>query len=130
MSDLPASVSNAFDAFPSAERDTLARVRNLILEVAAACGAAPLTETLKWGQPAYLTEATKSGTTIRLGLDGGRAALFVHCQTTLVEGYRADFPGQFEYDGNRAVRLTADFDADALAQVIARALTYHRQKSA
>jgi hypothetical protein len=38
-------------------------------------GVGALHETLKWGQPAYLTPETRSGTTLRLGVpkSGGYA---------------------------------------------------------
>ncbi len=61
-------------------------------------------ETLKWGQPAYLTHQSKSGTTLRLGVPAPKKiALFVHCQTTLISEFQALFPDEFTYDGNRAI---------------------------
>src|SRR3990167_3950069 len=57
----------AWNAFPAPARACLENLRPLIHVTAAKPPAAgPLTETLKWGEPAFLTEATKSGTTIRL----------------------------------------------------------------
>lgn len=85
------TVKAAFDAFEMPVRDRLLEVRDLILKTADECEARPLTKTLKWGQPSYLTEATKSGTTIRLGIpkgSGGRCAMFVSCQTSLLSEYR------------------------------------------
>ncbi|MEM1315687.1 MAG: DUF1801 domain-containing protein, partial [Pseudomonadota bacterium] len=67
FSDAPAPVAAAFQAMPEALRPRLAELRALVLETAEAEGAGPLAETLKWGEPAYLTEATKSGGTLRLG---------------------------------------------------------------
>ncbi len=65
---LPREVSRAFDAFPPPVRRRLLDVRKLIFATAKAHDeVGPLTETLKWGEPAYLTEETGSGTTIRLG---------------------------------------------------------------
>src|SRR5580698_3557772 len=98
-------VAAAFDAFPPTERERLLAVRALILETAAATpGIGPLTETLKWGEPAYLTEASRSGSTIRLGVaKDGRCALYLNCKTTLVEEYRAAFSDVLGFEGNRAV---------------------------
>ena len=63
----PANVQAVLDALPAAPRAYLGKLRALILATAAKTpGVGPLTETLKWGEPAYLTNATKSGTTIRL----------------------------------------------------------------
>jgi hypothetical protein len=125
---IPNAIAAAFDGYPEAARDVLMDVRTLVLEVAAETGVGPLTETLKWGQPAYLTEATRAGTTVRLGLDGGRPAVFVHCQTRLVGGFRADFPDAFGYVGSRALHLAPGFDREALKMCLARALSYHRAK--
>ncbi len=63
---MPAGVAAAFSVFPDRVRARLLEVRDLIFETAASAGGVgPLTETLKWGEPAYLTEATGSGSTIR-----------------------------------------------------------------
>ena len=64
----------------------------MIFAAAQDAGAGPLTETLKWGEPAYLTEASGSGSTIRLGQvrdDPGHAAVFVNCRTALADTFRA-----------------------------------------
>ena len=61
-------MAKVFDAYPPALRAKLLRLRRLILDTAGRIeGAGPLTGTLKWGGPAYLSEAGMSGTTIRLG---------------------------------------------------------------
>jgi hypothetical protein len=131
---LPPDVAAAFGAFPPAARTRLLDLRALIFEVAAATpGVGPLTETLKWGEPAYLTEATKSGSTIRLGVtrsDPPRCAIYLNCKTTLVAEYRAAFADSFGFEGNRAVLLdpATPLPKGALAQAIAMALTYHRRK--
>ena len=85
-------------------------------------------ETLKWGQPAYLTPDSKSGTTIRLGVPkSGGFALFVHCQTTLMSEFQTLFPDGFTYEGNRAIHFTdgQDLPHDTLRLLIKSALTYH-----
>ena len=130
----PPDVAAVYDGFPEDARAALLKIRGQIFEVAEASAVGPLSETLKWGTPAYLTTASKAGTTLRLGWSASRpevCALYVHCQTTLVEGYRRDFPEAFDYDGTRAVNipLSAPYPQDALHQIIARALTYHRAKS-
>jgi hypothetical protein len=58
-----AKVEAVFAAYPDNVRTKLPRRRELIFETAAATdGAGELEETLKWGQPSYLTTASKSGT--------------------------------------------------------------------
>ena len=131
---LPPEVAAAFNAFPPAARARLLELRALIFDVAGATPAVgPLTEALKWGEPAYLTEASKSGSTIRLGLtraDPPRCAIYLNCKTTLVAEFRAAFAEAFDFEGNRGVLLNPaePLPKGALAQAITMALTYHRRK--
>ena len=102
---MPADVAAAFDALPPAIRHRLLEVRALIFATSEATErVGPLTETLKWGEPAYLTEATRSGSTIRLGwFRASRhhdCAVLFHCATTLVETFRERFPDVFDYQKN------------------------------
>jgi hypothetical protein len=130
---MPTDVAAAFAAFPSGARARLLEVRDLILETAAAIDAGPLTETLKWGEPAYLTEATGSGTTVRLG--GSRSqerqcAVLFNCRTTLADDFRERFPGVFAYEKNRAILLDArePLPKAPLSTCLGMALTYHRRR--
>ncbi len=128
---LPPDIATAFDAFPPAPRARLHQIRALIFAAAEASGTAPLTETLKWGQPAYLP-AGRAGTTIRLGAPHAQTcALYVHCQTDLVARWRQLYPAEFTYQSNRAVLIPASgpFAAAALQQIAAQALRYHRDKA-
>lgn len=136
MSKPPARVAAAYDALPAKLRTYLLSLRTMILKVAADDPrVGPVTETLKWGQPAYLTEATKSGTTIRLGFSKKSpdiAMLFVHCQTSLVGQWRDLYDDILSFEGNRAILLDLGKPRpDApLRHCIAMALTYHSNKSA
>lgn len=131
MQPMPQDVQAAFDAFPPEVRHRLAAIRAMIFDVASEdprIGA--ISETLKWGEPAYLTEQTGSGSTIRLGRPRGapdRAAIYFICRTTLVDTFRERFAGAFQYDGARAVLLPAsgDIDRALLETMLAMALTYH-----
>lgn len=128
-------VERAFAAYPEAVRARLLDVRALIYDTADAIdGVGPLTETLKWGEPAYLTEASKSGSTIRLGAlrdAPDTAAVFVNCQTTLVDSFRSIAPG-LSYRGDRAVLLAAaePLPLDPLRRCLALALIYNRTSRA
>lgn len=124
------AVAAVFKAYPAGLRRKLMDLRALVFEVAAGTdGVGRLTETLKWGQPSYLTEETRSGTTVRIDhlkkADG--YALYVHCQSGLVPKFRALYPDTFRYEGKRALL----FDTDArlplpeLRHCIALALTHH-----
>lgn len=121
-------VAAAFAAMPSEPRDGLLRLRELIFEVARDLPNAPaVEETLKWGQPAYLT---RKGSTIRLGVPkSGGFALFVHCQSRLIPDYEVAFPMADRIEGTRAVLFDAadQIDAGRHGWLIARALTYHQK---
>lgn len=129
-----AAVKEAFDAVPARAREGLLALRTLIFEAAGTTqSAGRVEETLKWGQPAYLTPDTKSGSTIRLGVPKSPEhdyALFVHCQSDLTRQFETNYPGEFEFEGTRAVLFRADkpIPADALRHCIAMALTYHSRK--
>jgi Domain of unknown function (DU1801) len=134
QSPMPAEVAVVFSAFPASVRARLLEVRDLIFETAAAIeGVGPLTETLKWGEPAYLTQATSSGSTIRLGWlrSSERAcAVLFNCRTTLVDDFRNQFPDVFAYEKNRAILLDArkPLPEAPLRSCLGMALTYHRRR--
>ncbi|MBN7784566.1 hypothetical protein JYP51_06515 [Ponticoccus gilvus] len=125
---MPQAVAQVFARFPDAVGGRLKAVRSLIYGLAEETETGPLTETLKWGEPAYLTERTRAGTTLRLGLVGGAPAVLVNCRTSLIEGFRRDFPKTFGYAGTRALLLPEDPDETALSVCLTRALTYHRNR--
>mgnify|MGYP000221116778 CR=1 FL=1 len=129
-----AAVAYKFAAYPASLRRRLLDLRALVLDVAKNTnGVGRIEETLKWGQPSYLTPDTKSGTTIRIDSDdsfGGDFALYVNCQTTLVDDWRNRYP-ELVYGGNRSVHFRADQPLpDATRHLIAMALTYHLRKKA
>ena len=90
-----------------------------------------LEEALRWGEPAYLTPSG-TGSTIRLGPVRGMSdefALFFNCQTTLVETFRQWFPQGLRFEGNRSIvfRVDEPLPAEAVAECVEAALTYHRR---
>ncbi len=128
------AVAPAFDAFPPAPRKRLLAIRTLIHSVAAATeGVGEIEETLKWGEPAYLTTRSRSGSTIRLGCpksQPGHCAVYFNCNTTLVDTFRSLFPDELQFEGNRAIVFAPGerIDKQALALCIKAALTYHRDR--
>jgi hypothetical protein len=127
-----ARVAAVFAAYRRDVRDRLLALRALIFATAAeTAGVGPLVEALKWGQPSYITAATGSGSTIRIDqvkADPGRYALYFNCRTTLVESFRALYPGAMAYAGSREISFGVD-DAVPLPELrhcLALALTYHR----
>lgn len=129
-----AAVAHAFEAYPAGVRHKLLEVRNLIFRTAAATpGVGALEETLKWGEPAYVTSESKSGSTLRIGWKKSapaKYAVYFHCRTNLVDTFRTLFPHEFEFEGNRAIVFgeAQRVATDALAFCIAATLTYHAKK--
>jgi hypothetical protein len=127
-------VAAAFSSYPVAMRRRLMLLRKLIFDTAAATqGVGALDESLRWGEPAYLTTASKSGSTIRIAWKKSaptQYAMHFHCQTNLVGKFRRMFPGKLRFEGNRAVVFEEKdrVPVRELRRCIAMALTYHRTK--
>lgn len=125
-------IESVFARYEPEVQACLRKLRAIIFDVAEEENAGPLEETLKWGQPSYLTNRSKAGTTVRIDADqsnGGRVALYVNCQTSLVGEWRERFD-DFSFGGNRSVHLASleDIDRTEVRMMIADALTYHRRK--
>ena len=132
---IPTNVKKVFDSYPSQTRDALLELRTLILETAQETVAVgSLEETLKWGQISYLTSETKTGTTLRIGADDEhprKLAIYVHCQTTLINTFKKKHPKNIEYLGTRCLRYDPN-NPEAIKTVkkfIQRALTYHAENA-
>ncbi len=131
---VPDAIYHALSRHSENGRERLLDIRQMIFTVAADIGdVGSLTETLKWGEPAYLTEVSRSGTTIRLG--GTReasndSALLFNCKTCLIDMFRTAFPADFKFEGNRALVIPADraIPRTPLLFCLSAALTYHRRR--
>ena len=125
-----AAVAQVFDSYPAPVRRQLMALRKLIFDTAANTqGVGMLEETLKWGEPAYLTTQSKSGSTVRIAWKAARPlhyAVYFNCRTTLVETFKTLFPNDFEFEGNRAIIFEVDgrMPKRELAWCIGAALTY------
>jgi len=123
-----------FNKYPKKIREKLMFLRQLILETAAATeGVGELEETLKWGEPSYLTPVSKNGSTIRIDWkqsNEDQYAIYFKCTTNLVESFRERYPTQFRYGGNRSILFNKDDEIPIkeLSECIALALTYHLRK--
>lgn len=130
-----ARVASLFEGYPPGLRRQLLALRELVFDTAAeTAGVGRLTETLKWGQPSYLTEESGSGTTVRIDRlkSGDGYAVYFHCQSGLLGQFRALYPDTFEYEGERAIRFGATdrLPVRPLKHCIALALTHHLRKKA
>jgi hypothetical protein len=128
------AVDAVFSAYPKPIKAKLLALRRLIFDTARLTkGVGRVEETLKWGQPSYLTAETKSGSTIRIDQVKSAAdqyAVYFHCQTDLVETFRELYPTEMRYGGNRSILLDAgeEIPESALRHCVALALTYHLRK--
>ncbi len=129
-------VAAVFNTYPKEIRTKLLFLRQLIFDVASQTdGVGELEETLKWGQPSYLTTASKSGSLIRIDQiksQAGKYAMYFHCQTTLVDTFKEMYRGKFEFAGNRSIIFGAvdEVPVEELRHCISMALTYHLNKKA
>ena len=127
-------VAAVFAAYPKKMRTRLLFLRQLIFDVASGIdGVGEIEETLKWGQPSYLTLQTKSGSLIRIDRvksNDEQYAMYFHCQTTLVDTYKEMYPNLFEFGGNRSIlfNVKTKVPVEELRYCIALALTYHLGK--
>ena len=127
------AVASVFKAYPPGIRAKLMALRELVFDTAEkTTDVGRLTETLKWGQPSYLTEETGSGTTVRIDRlkAGDGYAVYFHCQSGLVGQFRELYPDTFKYQGKRAIVFDAKdrVPARELCHCLALALTHHARK--
>ena len=124
-------VAEIFDTYPKHMRNKLIFLRQLVFDVAAeAEDVGDVEETVKWGEPSYVT---KGGSTIRM--DWKRSvpeqyAMYFHCKTKLVDTFKELYRDTFKFDGNRAIVFDKDDEIaiNELKHCILLSLTYHRRK--
>lgn len=109
----------------------LRELRTLVLDVAdKTTGVGEIEECLKWGQPSFVTNHPKSGSTIRIDAvkdADNKYAMYFICNTNLVDRFREQYPDTFHYEGNRALIFDVrdQIPEAELRHCIAMALTYH-----
>ena len=106
-------------------------LRQLILETRLGNGHVILIEeTLKWGEPSYLTN---QGSTIRMDWKPFRSeqyALYFHCKTKLIDSFKELYASQLKFEGNRAIMFSQqdEIPIDVVKHCIFLSLTYHERK--
>jgi len=120
-----------FANYPDSVRSKMFELRELIIETAEEIdGLTNLEETLKWGEPSYIT---KHGSTLRMDWKSkapDQYAMYFKCTSRLVETFRAVFKNDFEFEGNRAIvfQLKDRIPKKELKECIKATLTYHKVK--
>lgn len=124
-------VELVFNNYPDLVRDKMLVLRELIIETAKQIDEITrLEETLKWGEPSYLT---KHGSTIRMDWKSkspNQYAMYFKCTSRLVETFKMMFKNTFDFEGKRAIvfQLEDDIPTEELKYCIKAALTYHKVK--
>ena len=124
-------VIEIFNNYPANMRHNLRFLRQLIVETALETeDINQLEETLKWGEPSYLTNG---GSTIRIHWKKSNPdhyMMYFNCKTKLVDTFRELFRDEFLFEGNRAI-IFIDGDEipmNELKLCISLSLTYHSRK--
>lgn len=123
-------VARVIGNYPSPVQKKLLALRALIIQTAEEIGITQLDETLKRGEPSYLT---KMGSTIRFDLkkkSPDRYAMYFKCTSRLVPTFRTIYGDVFEFEGDRAIvfRMGEKVPVRALKQCVKSTLTYHKVK--
>ena len=138
---IDSDVASVFDSYPKEMQNKIKHLRKLILETASDIeenskiqSIGNVEETLKWGEPSYLTSQSKSGSTIRIAwkkVNSDKYSIFFKCTANLVPIFKEKYPDTFDYGGNRSLSfsLSDAIPETELKQCIAMALTYHRNKN-
>lgn len=125
------NVQAAFMQCPEGVAERLLALRKLILDVADELVIKDkLVETLKWGQPSYITAR---GSTIRISSikdSPHQYGMYCHCQTSLIDTFREIYPDCFHFEGKRAIiwHLQEELAVKPLRHCIRLAFTYHDVK--
>ncbi|WP_299251983.1 DUF1801 domain-containing protein [uncultured Aquimarina sp.] len=124
-------VESVYNNYTDIVRKKIINLRNLIIETAEETeGITSLEETLKWGEPSFLT---KKGSTIRIDWKKGKPnqyAMYFQCTSKLVTTFRVLYKNTFQFEGNRAIifSMNSNIPKKELKNCITAALTYHKVK--
>lgn len=125
-------VETVFNNYPKGVQPKIEALQKLIIETAEETDAIEyLEETLKWGEPSYIT---KIGSTLRIDWKPkapDQYAMYFKCTSKLVPSFKEKFGDLFEYENTRAIVFKMDDQVPKaeLKQCIKAALTYHKVKN-
>ena len=124
-------VEAKFNSYPDTVRLQMQVLRALVIETAEEMDTiSEIEETLKWGEPSYVTNI---GSTLRMDWKSKtpqQYALYFQCNSRLIETFKAVFGSKFNYEGKRALvfNLKETLPKEALKHCISTALSYHKVK--
>ena len=124
-------VELVFNNYPGSVRKKIVNLRRLIIDAASEIEEITnIEETLKWGEPSYLT---RTGSTIRIDWkekSPDQYAMYFQCTSRLVPTFKIVFGKTFQYEGTRAIifNLKERLPEAELKQCIKAGLLYHKVK--
>jgi len=124
-------VKDVFNSYPKSVQRQMLFLRDLVLSAASEItGLEKLEETLKWGEPGYLT---KNGSTVRIdwkAKNPDQYAIYFKCTSKLVPTFQTLYKDKFKFEGNRGIvfKLNEKIPEAELKHCISLALTYHKIK--
>lgn len=135
MPPLALDLLKTFALWPDTAQNAALAIRTLCWRVAEAAETGPLSESLKWGQPAWRPQKPRIGSTLRLSWRADapdHLDLFVDCKTDIAARVTNAFPQAFDSDARRRLTIATGvpMPSDALWHLARTTLTYHRSKSA
>jgi hypothetical protein len=124
-------VDDIFSRYPEAIRIKLQFLRELVIETAKTTeGLEYLEETLKWGEPSFVSNI---GSTLRMDWKEKtptQVAMYFQCTSRLVNTFRIVYGDLFQYEGTRALvfPLNEEIPDKQVAECIRASLRYHKVK--
>lgn len=126
-----AKAKGVFDKYPKHIQPKLLKLRTLIIETAKEFEEIQtIEETLKWGEPSYLS---KKGSTVRIDWKESKPkqyAMYFKCTSKLVPTFKVLYEDVFAFEKNRAIifELNQEIPTKELKHCIGLALCYHNLK--
>lgn len=125
-------VDTVFDNYPDHVKEKMLALRKLVIETAEETEViSELHETLKWGEPSFVT---KIGSTLRMNWKAknpNQYAMYFQCTSRLVSTFKLIYKDHFHFEGNRAIVFSMDqkIPTSVLKNCIKASLTYHKVKN-
>lgn len=124
-------VEQVFAKYPEHISAKMQWLRELVISTAKETSEiSSLEETLKWGEPSFVT---KHGSTLRMDWKSkspDQYAMYFQCTSRLVDTFRMVFDNKFKYEGKRAIVFGLDekIPENELKECIKATLNYHKVK--
>ena len=128
--NIDSNLHNKFEGYPDAAKVKLLTIRAAIFDVAAEESLGDIAESLKWGEPSYLSTM---GSAIRIDWkhkSPNTISVYVNCKTNLIDTFKEIYSNTLTFVGNREIvfQITDELPMPELKACISMALRYHQIK--